>query len=67
MNDAGEFIAFILIHVLAFYAFFVSGEPSATQPHPASISASESKQWSHVADYAERLEQKAANAERYFR
>ena len=67
MNDAGEFIVFILIHILAFYAFFVSGEPSATQLHPASLSASESEQWSHVADYAERLEQKAANAEQLFK
>ena len=67
MNDSGgEIILLVLIHALVFALFFGSDDPP-TPREPAVATASESSEWNHVASYAARLEQKAANAELYFK
>ncbi len=65
-NSAGEIILLVLIHALVLALFFGSDDPP-TPREPAAATVSGSSEWNHVANYAARLEQKAANAELYFK
>ena len=67
MNDsAGEIILLVFIHALVLALFFGSDNPP-TPRKTATAAVSEPSEWNHVANYAARLEQKAANAELYFK
>ena len=67
MNDSGgEIILLVLIHALVLALFFEL--PDSPQPQKTSaVAVAEPSAWNHVASYAARLEQKAANAEQFFK